>query len=192
MKYSFFALIFCLATLAQAAAVPFPLPDVPIVEAGEGPQLVGGKMIMPKPSGKTIDLKKYRGKPLILAMISISCGHCVTAVQYLIQIQDAYRDKGLQVVGVSGDQHAVVELPQWLQRFRPNFPFGYLAKEPFLKLAGLPADARPFAPIILFVDGSGTVRTRKLGNDPDMKDLQVTLVSATKGLLAMSGTAGKH
>src|SRR5215467_11078354 len=105
MKLRFLALAFCLATLAQAANVPFPLPDVPINEAGEGPQVVGGRIIMPKPSGKQIDLKKYRGKPLIVAMISMSCGHCVTAIQYLIQIQDKYKDKGLQVVGVAGDQH---------------------------------------------------------------------------------------
>ena len=191
MKYRFLGFVFCLAVFAQAATVPFPLPDVPITEAGDGAQVVGGKVVMPKAGGKTIDLKKYRGKPMIVAMISISCGHCVTAVQYLMQIQDAYKEQGLQVVGVSGDQHASVELPPWLQRFRPNFPFGYLDKDPFLKLAGLPADARPFAPIILFIDSSGTVRTRRLGNDPEMKDPQTALLSATKGLLALSAPAGK-
>jgi thiol-disulfide isomerase/thioredoxin len=186
MKYCFVVFAFCLATLAQAASVPFPLADVPIPEAGQGPQFVGGKIVPPTVSNKKIDLRKYRGKPVIVAMISMTCGHCVTAIQYLIQLQDAYRDKGLQVVGIAGDQHASVELPQWLERFRPNFPFGYLDKDPFLKLAGLQADARPFAPIILFVDPSGTVRTRKFGNDPDMKSPQEALISATKGLLAMS------
>jgi thiol-disulfide isomerase/thioredoxin len=186
MKYCFLVFAFCLATLAQAASVPFPLADVPIPEAGQGPQFVNGKIIMPKPTGKLIDVKKYRGKPLIVAMISMTCGHCVTAIQYLMQLQDTYRDKGLQVLGVAGDQHASVELPQWLQRFRPNFAFGYLDKDPFLKLAGMAPDARPFAPVILFVDPSGTVRTRMLGNDPEMKNPQEALTSATKGLLAMS------
>jgi hypothetical protein len=119
-------------------------------------------------------------------MISMGCGHCVTAIQYLMQLQDTYRNRGLQVVGIAGDAHASAELPQWLQRFRPNFPFGYLDKDPFLKLAGMPADAKPFAPIILFVDPSGTVRSRRFGNDPDMKTPQDTLTQATKGLLAMS------
>ena len=191
MKYCFLAFAFCLGTLAQAAQVPFPLPDVAIPEAGQGPQFVDGKVIPPRPSDKKIDLKKYRGKPLIVAMISMTCGHCVTAVQYLMQIQDSYAKQGLQVVGVSGDQHASMELGQWLQRFRPNFPFGYLDKDGFLKLAGLPSDARPFAPVILFVDPSGTVRTRRFGNDPEMKNPQEALISATKGLLAMSAPTAK-
>src|SRR5215467_4072522 len=99
MKYRILAFVFGLATLAQAASVPFPLADVPVLEAPEGPQVENGKIVMPKPTGKTIDLKKYRGKPLIVAMISIGCGHCVTSIQYLMQLKDTYKDQGLQVVG---------------------------------------------------------------------------------------------
>jgi thiol-disulfide isomerase/thioredoxin len=186
MKLRSIILAICFAVVAPAASVPFPLADVPILEAGEAAQLVNGKMVAPKATDKRIDLKKYRGKPVIIAMISMTCGHCVTAVQYLIQLQDAYADKGLQVVGVSGDPHAAMELPQWLQRFRPNFPFGYLTQEPFMKLAGLPADARPFAPVILFVDPTGVVRDRKFGNDTDMKNAQDGLVQGTKALLTIS------
>lgn len=187
MKLRALVFAFCLSALAQAASVPFPLADVPIPEAGAAAAFVNGKMVPPKPSDKKIDLKKYRGRPVIVAMISTTCGHCVTAVQYLIQVQDKYAAKGIQVVGVSGDPHAAVELPQWLQRFRPNFPFGYLEKDAFLKLAGLPSDARPFAPILLFVDPSGVVRDRKVGNDPDMKNPQDGIVQGTNALLTMSG-----
>ena len=188
MRLRNLVLCLCLGTLAQAASVPFPLPDVPIPEAGGAPQLSadGKTFTMPKPSSATIDLKKYRGKAVILAMISMTCGHCVNAVQYLIELQKEYGPQGLQVVGVAGDQHADKDLPLWLQRFRPNFPFGYLAQAPFLKLAGLPSDGRPFAPVILFVDPEGVVRDRKFGNDSDMKSVETALLHGTRILMSMS------
>jgi thiol-disulfide isomerase/thioredoxin len=182
------SLFFCLAlaALAQAAEVPFPIADVPIHASGEAAQFVNGRVTPPKQTSALIDLKKYRGKPVILAMISLTCGHCVTAVQYLIQLQDQYGPQGLQVVGVAGSEHADVELPQWLQRFRPNFPFGYLPQEPFLKLAGLAPDARPFVPLLLFIDPTGTVRARKFGNDPDMKSVENGLLQGTRVLMSVS------
>ena len=178
-----------LATFAHGASqVPFPLPDVPIHEAGQAAQFVNGKVLPPRQTNAVIDLRKYRGKPLIVAFITLGCGHCVTTVQYLIQLQDQYGSKGLQVVGVAGSDHADIDLPQWLQRFRPNFPFGYLTQDPLLKLTGLSPDARPFVPILLFVDPNGTVRERKFGNDPDMKTetVNTALLNATRALMASS------
>ena len=190
MRFRTLIFCLCLATLAQAAPlVTFPLADIPITAAGAGVQMgPGGKAFtLPKPGSTTIDLKQYRGKALVLTLISINCGHCVNAVQYLTQLQSQYGPQGLQVVGVAGDEHADVNLPGWLQRFRPNFPFGYLPQGPFLKLAGLAPDARPFAPITLFVDPKGMVRDRKFGNDPDMKNsVEGALLEGTKVLMSIS------
>jgi hypothetical protein len=189
MRLRNLVLVLCLGTLAHAASqVPFPLEDVPITAAGEAPVIgPGGKVAVPKPSNTMIDLKKYRGKAVIVAMISLTCGHCVNAVQYLIQLQTQYGPQGLQVVGVAGDPHAETSLPLWLQRFRPNFPFGYLPQQGFLKLAGLPSDGRPFVPVVLFVDAKGVVRERKFGNDPDMKNgVEGAILQGTRVLMSTS------
>lgn len=189
MRLQSLVLLLCLGSLAHAASqVPFPLDDVPIHAAGEGPRMGPGNVpISPKASTEAINLKKYRGKAVIVAMISMTCGHCVNAVQYLIDIQKEYGPQGLQVVGVSGDKDADFNLPQWLQRFRPNFPFGYLEQGPFLKLAGLPADGRPFAPVLLFVDPRGVVRDRKFGNDKDMKtSVEGSILQGTRILMTLS------
>jgi hypothetical protein len=189
MRFPIFALFLCLGTLAQAASqVPFPLENVPIHAAGEAPRLGPGSVpLPPKSSPGFIDLKKYRGKAVIVAMISMTCGHCVNAVQYLVEIQKQYASQGLQVVGVAGDKDSEVNLPLWLERFRPNFPFGYLAQDPFLKLAGLPPDGRPFAPVMLFVDPRGVVRDRKFGNDKDMKaSVEGAILQGTRILMTLS------
>lgn len=187
-------LVLCLSlgTLTYAAPpLPFPLADIPILIPSGAPQIGRG------PDGKTatftapsnsttLDLKQYRGKAVVLTMISLTCGHCVTAVQFLIELQKQYGPEGLQVVGVAGGEQVEFNLPQWLQRFRPNFPVGYLAKDPYLKLAGLPADGRPFVPIVLFVDPKGMVRYRSFGNDPEMKNTEQALLQNTRTLLAQS------
>jgi thiol-disulfide isomerase/thioredoxin len=189
MRLRTLLLFLCLGALAHAASqVPFPLEDVPIHAAGDPPQIgPGGIPRPPKPSTALIDLKKYRGKAVVVAMISMTCGHCVNAIQYLIEIQKEYGPQGLQVVGVAGDNNADVNLPIWLQRFRPNFPFGYLDQGPFLKLSGLPPDGRPFAPVILFVDPRGVVRDRKFGNDKDMKaSVEGAILQGTRILMTLS------
>ena len=89
MRLRTLVLLLSLGALAQAASqVPFPLDDVPIHAAGDPPRIgPGGIPSPPKPSAAIIDIKKYRGKAVIVAMISMTCGHCVNAVQYLIELQ---------------------------------------------------------------------------------------------------------
>lgn len=162
----------CLVSLAPAALPPgFPLADVPIST----------------PPGKPkIDLKQYRGKPVILLMISLTCGHCVNAAQVMNDLQKEYRPRGLQVVGVAGGKAASANVGGFGQHFAPEVPFGYLEKDDFLKLAGLPPDARPFVPVVLFIDPKGMVRLRLFGNDKQMKNTNDALTGATKELMGES------
>ena len=53
--------LLALSVMAYAGLPPGrPLPDVPISGAG----------------GKKLDLKTYRGKALVVALISTTCDHC--------------------------------------------------------------------------------------------------------------------
>lgn len=162
-------LCLCLGSLAPAALPPgFPLADVPI-------NAPGGKA--------KIDLKQYRGKAVVLVMISLTCGHCVNAAQVLNQIQKEYGPRGLQAVGVAGGKSADANVAGFSAHFAPDVPFGYLEKDDFLKLAGLPSDARPFVPVVLFIDPKGMVRLRLFGNDKEMKNTADALIGATKELM---------
>ncbi len=130
------------------------LPDIPIKT----------------PDAKGINLRKYRGKELILVLFSTQCEDCVTTIGYMSQIQNDYGPKGLQVIGVGVNQNAPYELSPWAQRYKPSFPMGFLDQDSMLKLAALPKDARPFVPIVIFVDSTGTVRTQYAGDSPIFKD----------------------
>ena len=70
------AFLLALTVVAWAGLPPGrPLPDVPISQL----------------SGKSLDLKQYRGKALVLAVIATTCTDCGAVVDLLKQIQDEQR-----------------------------------------------------------------------------------------------------
>jgi thiol-disulfide isomerase/thioredoxin len=162
----------CLGALAQTAQPPpFPLADIPLKRA----------------AGPKVDLKQYRGKPLVVLMISLTCDHCVNAARIFNELQKQYGPQGLQVVGVAAGPNASYDSAGWGKHFAPAILFGYLEQADFLKLAGVPPNARPYVPIVLFVDPEGTVRRRIYGNAKLMKaDMHDLLTDATKDLLGQA------
>lgn len=148
-----------------------PLPEVLI------PQLIGNK----------IDLTKYRGKALVVALVSTTCDECGKTVDLLVKLQEENRARGLQVVVAAGDENAAANLQQFEVLHRPNFPLGYLDQPSFLKLANLLPTARPFVPILMFVDPKGVVRVQLMGDDPLMKKRDATVTGTVRELLKEPG-----
>ena len=127
------------------------------------------------PDAKTINLKKYRGKAVVLVIFSTSCPDCVSVLQLFDGIQKDLGPQGLQVVGAAGDENARYVLAPFINRFRPTFPIGYVSKQEIIQLADLDKDARPVAPIVLFIDKWGFVREQYPGNHPIFRDAQRSL-----------------
>jgi len=171
--------VFLLAlTVAVYAGLPpgRNLPDVPV-------SLVGGKKL---------DLKQYRGKALVLAIVSTTCKDCGEVVDLLKQIQTEQGPHGLQIVVAAGDPHAENVLAPFIAVHKPNFPLGYLDRPAIIKVANIGPKDRPFVPIMLFVDARGAVRVQLFGNDPLMKKPEGIIRSTIRELLKEPGiTAAK-
>jgi hypothetical protein len=169
-----------LLVLTAAAYAGLPpgrlLPDVPVSLAG----------------GKKLDLKQYRGKALVLAIISTSCKDCGEVVDLLKQLQIEQGPHGLQVVVAAGDANAVAVIGRFAAEHKPNFPLGYLDRPAILKVAAIGPKDRPFVPIMLFVDARGAVRVQLFGNDPLMQKPEGIIRSTLRELLKEPGvTAAK-
>ena len=54
-------------------------------------------------SGRDISLSKYRGKVVLLDFWATTCGGCVTEIPWFVDLQAKYKDKNLDVLGVSMD-----------------------------------------------------------------------------------------
>jgi hypothetical protein len=152
------------------------LPDVPISQVG----------------GKKLDLKQYRGKAVVLAIISTTCQDCGQVVDLLKLIQTEQGPHGLQVVVAAGDPNAAIALGPFAASHQPNFPLGYLDRPAIMKLANIGPKDRPFVPIMMFVDARGAVRVQLFGNDPLMKQPEGIIRSTVRELLKEPGiTAAK-
>ena len=161
----------CLAflwLLATAyAIVPRPLADISI----------------PTPDTKKIVLRQYRGKVLLIALISTSCGDCIKSVETLNGLQKDFGKRGFQVVAAAIEDNAAYNVGSFVARYRPIFPVCYLEREAAIKFLDVSRDTRPFVPVLMFVDARGTVRFQYYGNDPFMKQGEKAIRAVTDGLL---------
>lgn len=142
--------ILCLSLIAYAKT-PRPLASVPIHTTD------------PK---KNIDLKKYRGKILMVILFLTDCPECVNMLNFAGKLENEFGPRGFQVIGAAVDEKAPYLIGPFTQRYKPNFPIGYLNKQDeIVHLLDYAPDASPAAPILFFVDHVSTVRFQYTGRD---------------------------
>jgi thiol-disulfide isomerase/thioredoxin len=71
--------------------------------------------------GKPLTLSSYRGKVVLLDFWATWCDPCRDEIPRFISLQDKYRDRGLQIIGVSMDD-APAPVREFQEQFRMNYP----------------------------------------------------------------------
>jgi peroxiredoxin len=160
------AILLCLAAACHAKE-PRPAADIPI----------------PTSDQKKIRLKQYRGKVVILVLISTTCDDCIKTLAILNKMQKDFGPRGLQMIGAAINDNAAYSIGPFVQRYRPSFPMGSLGREDAIKMADIPPNTRPFVPVVLFIDRQGTVRLQYYGNDPVLKEQEKALRAIADSLL---------
>jgi peroxiredoxin len=143
----------CLLVSAQGASTPRPVADVPIPVAG----------------GKPIKLSQYRGKVMVVALISTTCVHCIASLQMLGKLQKEFAPQGFQALGIAADDNASTGVAG-LARLQLGFPLGYLDQTNTMQVFDFKLGDHPFVPIYLFVDRKGTIRFQYAGKEDFFKN----------------------
>jgi hypothetical protein len=159
-------LTLCLASIVFAKT-PRPLANIPIQT----------------PDRKGIDLKKYRGKVILLVLFATSCDECVGVVNLMGKLEKDYAARGFQAIGAAVDDNAAYLVTPFVQRYRPTFPIGFLEKEALIKIADIPQGQRPYVPIMMFIDHKGNVRVQYYGNDSFLKEVEKGTRAIVTGLI---------
>ncbi len=53
------------------------------------------------PDGRTIDLQKLRGRPVLITFWATSCPGCIKEMPHLIELYNELNPKGLEIIGVA-------------------------------------------------------------------------------------------
>ncbi len=163
-------LFFCLLSIAWAKT-PRPLADVPIST----------------PTGQKINLKQYHGKVVLMIVFSLHCDACLQTIQLVGKMQKDYAKYGFQAVAAAGDPAAQVELNQFILRYRPEIPVGYLNQAEIIKLCDVAPGAHPFVPIAMFIDNKDQVRYQFYGDNAFFHQEEHGMRAVVEGLLKQAG-----
>jgi peroxiredoxin len=149
LKAAFVSL--CLLMSVQGASTPRPLADVSV----------------PVPNGKPIRLSQYRGKVMVIALISVTCDHCAASLKMLDQLQKEYGPRGFQAFAIAADPNAEKMLS--VIRLDQTYPVGSLDQNTTMQVFDFKPNDHPFVPMYMFVDKKGTVRFQYAGKDDFFK-----------------------
>jgi len=106
--------------------------------------------------GKSLSLASYKGKILVLNFWATWCPPCRREIPDFIEVYREYRDKGMEILGVSVDETTAEALLEWTKRTGINYPIALATPE-------IVRDYEPgdYIPATIIVDGNGQIRYRQ-------------------------------
>ena len=104
-------------------------------------------------NGAKIDLAGYAGKPLVINLWATWCGPCRLEMPQLVELAARFKDKGLQVVGISVD-----DTPADIRGFAAEYKVTYpmlvgLGQDALLNALGYEGSV----PISVLIRADGTI-----------------------------------
>ncbi|MBC7925326.1 MAG: TlpA family protein disulfide reductase [Bryobacteraceae bacterium] len=145
---------FVLATLTLACSF--------VVSAAQLPR-PAGELTWKLPDGKPANLSSYKGKVVVIEILSTTCPHCQDTAGMLAKMQTEFGPKGLQVIGVAVNDDANV--PDFASRFAVRFPVGKGDRDAALGFLQQSVMRSFYYPGLVFVDRNGMIQAQHSGND---------------------------
>ena len=137
--------------------------------------------------GKPRSLSDYRGKPVVMIFyLGYGCVHCTEQLSAFAPMAQAYKDAGIQLIGVSTDSVADLKRALAPVKYAAEFPFPLVA-DPEKNIFKTYRAFDDFEKIPLhgtfLIDGNGLVRWQDISFEPFMD--ATFLLNEAKRLLAM-------
>ncbi len=107
--------------------------------------------------GKTVSLKDYNGKIVILDFWATWCGPCRRGIPDLVSLQDKYKND-LRVIGISLDTSTKNDVIPFAEKFNINYPIVYGDEKVTNDYGGIEA-----IPTTIVIDQNGEIVAKYVG-----------------------------
>lgn len=117
-------------------AIPADQPTVSAVLQAANQRKPAPELALKDSSGKTVSLKKYRGKVVLLDFWATWCHGCVTEIPWFSEFDRKYAREGLAVVGVSLDEDGWKVVRPFLEKTKVRYRM-VLGNDTIAKMYGI-------------------------------------------------------
>jgi cytochrome c biogenesis protein CcdA/thiol-disulfide isomerase/thioredoxin len=129
---------------------------------GTVPDITGITGWLNTPNGAAVDLKSLRGKVVIVDFWAYSCINCQRAIPHIVDWYKAYKDAGLEVIGVHTPEYAFERVPANVASGARDLGITYpIALDP--NYSTWSNYRNRYWPAKYLIDATGTVRHIKFG-----------------------------
>jgi len=125
---------------------------------------------LPDITGKQRSISEWQGKILIINFWATWCPPCLKEIPEFIQLQNEYKDKNLQFIGIAIEDKAAVE--QYLKTIAINYPM-LIASEEGIALAQQLGNIVNAVPFTLIVNQQGQIIHRQPGELSKEKIIEI-------------------
>jgi len=122
--------------------------------------------VLPDADGKPITLSKYKGKVVLVNFWATWCGGCKLEIPWYIEFDKKYRDKGLQIIGISMDGDGWKAVKPFLAKKMDDETGGYIAMKYPIVIGSDPLANRfglTSMPMSILVDKDGKIAVSHAG-----------------------------
>ena len=148
------------AQSTETPPLPRKAPEIAVVEPGPD-----GKPV------KTTQLSSYKGKVVVLALVSTICPHCQKECEMLTKVYTDMKPKGVQMLAIAFNDNAKMLVPQFVREHGVLFPVGSAPLENVTGFLGFSVMDRYVVPQVAIIDRKGMIRAQTPpAGDPNLQD----------------------
>jgi peroxiredoxin len=109
-------------------------------------------------NGNEISLSSMSGKVVFLNVWATWCGPCKREIPDFIEAYEQYKEKGLEIIGISVDKISPSKVHEFTKKYKINYPVAMTTSK-------LNKDYGPFpvVPTTIIIDKNGKIRHRQIG-----------------------------
>jgi len=109
-------------------------------------------------NGNKISLSDLNGKVIFLNFWATWCGPCKAEIPHFIEAYKEYKDKGMEIIGISVDRTGAKSVIKFAEKYKINYPVAMYTLD-------IIKDYRPgnAIPVTIIIGPNGKIRHKKVG-----------------------------